>query len=421
MRIRLLSTLTLFSLAASLLAQTQEGQAAPPGGAVRTPEEQARYDFEMERLRRTTEAEEQARIAERQRIAVGEADGVSVRIKDIARFRGVRDNQLHGYGLVVGLEGTGDTQSTPFTSNLLANALRRWGAMVDPARIRPKNIATVSITATLPPFAAPGNRIDVQVQSIGDAKSLQGGTLLMTPLYGPTDGTSVIAVAQGAVSIGGFNFQAGGSSVQRNHTNVGRIPGGAIVEAGVATQVVFGDNTLYLELDESDLTTVNRIASRLAESFPQFAVHAEDGGTISVQFPEGLSPMMAMSQIESTSVMADIPAVVVVNERTGTIVVGGNVRLGPAVIAHGGLQVRIAAFTEVVQPAPFGAGTTEVVTNTAVDVEEEFAQVGVITPNPSLSDLAVILQTLKVTPRDIISILQALREQGSLKARIRLQ
>lgn len=421
MRSRILATLTLLGLVGSLFAQAQPGQAAPPTGTLRTPEEQARYDFEMERLRSLAQAEDQAREAERQRLLLGEAEGVSVRIKDIARFRGVRDNQLHGYGLVVGLEGTGDSQSTPFTANLLSNALRRWGAMVDPARFQPKNIATVAVIATLPPFASPGNRIDVQVQSIGDAESLQGGTLLLTPLFGPTDEKTVIAVAQGSISIGGFNVQAGGSRVQRNHTNVGRIPGGAIVETGVQTQVVFSDNTLYLELDESDLTTVNRMATRLAESFPQFTVKAEDGGTISVRFPEGMSPMMAMSQIESTSVVADVPAVVVVNERTGTIVVGGNVRLGPAVIAHGGLQVRIAAITEVSQPQPFTQGTTEVVTQTVVEAEEDFAQVGVIAPNPTLSDLAVILQTLKVTPRDIIAILQALREQGSLKARIRLQ
>jgi len=363
----------------------------------------------------------EAQIARIKRIQTAEAEGVCVRIKDIARFRGIRDNQLYGYGLVVGLEGTGDSQSTPFTAGLLTNALKKWGAVVDPTKFKPKNIATVSITATLPPFAAPGNRIDVQVSSIGDAKSLQGGTLLLTPLYGPSDSTIPYASVQGGISIGGFNAGSAGSSVQKNHMTVGRIPSGAIVEKGVQTQMVFEGNKLFLELDDQDLTTAQRISEKLGEAFPDFVVHADDGGTISITIPEGASPMLAMSKIEATTVKADIAAVVVVNERTGTIVIGGNVKLGPAVIAHGGLQVKIEAFNDVSQPGPFSNGVTKEVTNSNVVAEETPTQIGIIQPNATITDLANILQTLKVTPRDIISILQALKEQGALKARIKLQ
>lgn len=259
------------------------------------------------------------------------------------------------------------------------------------------------------------------MQSIGDAKSLQGGYLLQAPLYGPIDKIKAIAVAQGALSIGGFNFGSNGSSVQKNFTTVGRIPAGAFVEASVPTQVLF-DGHLFLELDEADLTTSKRIAEGLGKTFPELLPRAIDGGTIELTLPKGASPVESMSKVELSTVFADIEALVVVNERTGTIAIGGNVRLGPAVIAHGDLQISIQQDLIISQPQPFSkTGETVVAPESTVAAQEARAQVALIPPNTSVNDLAKIFQALKVSPRDIISILQALKEQGSLKARIKVQ
>lgn len=356
-----------------------------------------------------------ARLAAR-----AERDGVEVRIKDIARFRGVRANQVQGIGLVIGLEGTGDTRRMPTTQNLLANLLKDSGTFIDGTAIEARNVALVMVTAELPPFASPGNRVDVTVQSIGDAKSLQGGFLVQTPLYPGANRERAILVAQGPVSIGGFNASSGGASVQKNHVNVGRVPDGGIVETSVETQVAFGGR-MYLELDEADLTTAQRVAERLVAKLPETLAVAEDGGTVCLRVPEGIAPVQLMSQIESLTVFADIPALVVVNERTGTIVMGGNVKLGPAVVAHGSLQVVIDQEVIVSQPAPFSKGETVVTQQPTVSATEDTAQVGLLSPNTSINDLARIFQTLKLSPRDIIAILQALREQGALKARIKVQ
>lgn len=353
-------------------------------------------------------------------VAQAEEKGVEVRIKDIARFRGIRGNQLLGYGLVVGLEGTGDTKNTPFTQTLLANAMKNLGTVVDPLQLKVKNVAVVAITAELPPFASPGNLIDATVQSIGDAKSLQGGTLLQAPLYAAASRDTAFAVAQGPVSIGGFNASAGGSSVQKNHLNVGRIPGGGIVEMSVPTKTVF-DGKMYLELDEADLTTSSRIAEKLAKDFPSFDPRPLTAGTIELTLPLGMSPVQAMSEIEMAKVFADVPAVVVINERTGTIVVGGNVKIGPAMIAKGSLQVTIEEFRDVAMPNPFTLAPPVPIVNNRVDAQETAAQVALIGPSATVADLAKIFHKLKVSPTDIIAILQALQEQGALKARIKVQ
>ncbi len=349
-----------------------------------------------------------------------EREGIEVRIKDIARFRGVRGNQLLGYGLIVGLEGTGDTKKTPFTATLLANALKKFGTLVDPSQMQAKNIAAVAITAELQPFATPGNRLDVTVQSIGDATSLKGGTLLQAPLYGHNDDTKAIAVAQGPISVGGFGASSGGSSQQKNHVNVGRIPGGGIVERAVPYQMVF-DGMLYLELDDADLTTAQRLATKLNDKFPDINAYAMDGGTISVRVPNGISPVLLMSQVESTAVYADIPALVVVDERTGTIVIGGNVKIGPALITRGNIRVSIERYPVISQPAPFSNGSTVVDQETKIETQEDHAKTGQIPSYATLSDLAKLFDTLKVSAQDVISILQALKEQGALKARIKIQ
>lgn len=350
-----------------------------------------------------------------------ELEGVSVRLKDISRFRGVRYNQLTGFGIVVGLSGSGDSQQTPFTATLLANALETWGHVVSAQGFRPRNIAVVSISAELPPFAAPGNRLDITVSSVGDAKSLQGGFLIPAPLMSVSDPQTVYALASGSVSIGGFSARSGGASASQNHPTVGRIPGGGTVERGVQTQVVFSGSTLFVELNQQDITTAQRVQQRINESYPEFLAAAMDGGTIRIQLPPDASPMMAMSQLEALTVFADVPAVVVVNERTGTIVIGGNVKLGPAVIAHGSLQVRIDPDYLISQPAPFGSGETVVAPIPRVEASEAQTQIGIIRPNATINDLARILQRLNVSARDIIAILQALQQQGALKAEIKIQ
>ncbi|HXH61801.1 MAG TPA: flagellar basal body P-ring protein FlgI [Fimbriimonadaceae bacterium] len=355
------------------------------------------------------------------KIAEAERDGVNVRMKDIGRFRGVRANMLQGFGLVIGLAGTGDSQQTQLSATLLENALKRWGTIIDPTKFKPKNVAVVMVTAELPPFAAPGNTIDVTVSSFGDAKSLQGGTLVLTPLYGPSDFQTVIAAAQGSISIGGFNASAGGTTSRKNHPNVGRIPNGAIVETGVQTQTVFEGNKLYFELYVPDLTTAQRVADALSKELPDYKVAPVDGGTIEITLPEKNEPILAMSKIEQTTVHADVPAVVVVNERTGTVVIGGNVKIGPAVVAHGSLQIRIDEIPFVSQPPPLSSGTTVAGSQNIVNAEEGPTQIGVIPPNTTIDDLAKILQTLQVSARDIIAILQALADQGALKAKIRIQ
>lgn len=352
-------------------------------------------------------------------IRKAEENGIEVRIKDIARFRGVRSNQLLGYGLVVGLDGSGDTKNTPFTQTLLANAMKFAGTVVDPNLLKVKNVAVVAVTAELPAFSMPGNNIDVTVQSIGDAKSLQGGTLLQTPLYAATK-EIVYAVAQGPISIGGFNVGTGGNTVQKNHTLVGRVPSGGIIENMVATKTVF-DGKMFLELDEANFTTAQRVVAMLQKSKPELKATALTPGTIQLDLPNTASPVQAMSEIELLKVYADIPAVVVINERTGTIVAGGNVRLGPAMIAKGSLNVTISTQLEVSQPLPFSKGETTVVPQTQVAGGEDSAQVILSPPVTTVADLAQLFQTLRLSATDIIAILQGLQEQGALKARIKIQ
>jgi flagellar P-ring protein precursor FlgI len=358
----------------------------------------------------------------RKEIEKAELDGVEVRIKEIARFRGVRSNKLLGYGLITGLAGTGDSQQSLATASMLSNALKDFGAIQDPSQLYPRNIAIVAVTAELPPFASPGNTIDITVQSIGDATSLQGGYLLRTPLYAQNNKDVAVAVAQGAISIGGFNVSSAGSSVQKNHPNVGRIPGGATVEKGVPTQFLFPGNRLFLELNKGDITTSQRIAQKINQCLPGYVATPVDGGTVQITLPEIVDPpVLAMSKIEGLTVMADSLGDVVVCENTGTIVMGGNVRLGPAVIAHGSLQVTIDTEPVISQPLPYTEGRTVSTEMSNIYVNEEKAQIGLVGPTTTVSDLAKVFQALKLTARDIIAILTALKEQGALKANVRIQ
>lgn len=371
-------------------------------------------------VRQAAQDKAQQEAFERQRAAAieAEAKGIEVRLKDIARFKGVRGNQLRGFGLIVGLEGTGDTRSTPFTTSLLNNAMRNFGVTIDASKLNAKNVATVAITAELPPFAMTGNAIDVTVQSIGDAKSLQGGFLLQAELQG-ADGQTY-AVAQGPVSIGGFNVASGGNKAQKNHVNVGIVAGGAMVEKTVPTQVVF-NGKLTLALDQFDITTAQRAAEAINVKRPGYFARALNGGEIEINLPSGVTEMVALAEIEEVRVLSDVAAVIVINERTGTIAFGGNVKLGPAVIAHGSLNIRIDTEPVISQPPPFSKGETVVTEVANVQAQETRAQIGLVGPTTTVADLAKLLQALDVTPRDLIAILQALSANGSLKARIKVQ
>lgn len=348
-------------------------------------------------------------------------EGILVRLKDVAHFRGVRSNQLFGVGVVVGLAGTGDSKSTPVATNMILNALKSSGYSLAPNTFAPKNVAFVSVTAELPPFVSPGVTIDINVQSAGDAKSLQGGTLLRVPLYTADNNQAAAVVAQGTISLGGFAASSGGSSASKNSTTVGRIPGGGIVERSVPTQFVFNGNRLFLDLEKGDITTTQRTAKVLQENFKNFEIQPIDGGTLQITLPPDMSPIQAMSEIEMTHVPIDIPAQIIINENTGTIVMGGDIKLGPAIVAHGGLQVVVQQDLAVSQPEPLSGGTTVAGSQNKVGIKEQLAQVGIIPPNATINDLAKIFQVLKLAPNDIASILHALHAQGALKARIKLQ
>jgi len=343
----------------------------------------------------------------------------ATRLKDIAQVRGVRSNQLIGYGLVVGLEGTGDSPGTFFTVQSISNMLERLGISVPPTAIKVKNVAAVIVTAELPPFARAGNTLDVVVSSIGDARSLQGGTLLQTPLRG-ADG-QVYAVAQGPLSIGGFNFGGRGNRVQRNHVTVGRIPNGALIERELPAQFLTSDNTLTIQLHKPDFTTTARVVNSVRHAFPSLHVRAIDPATIQIGLDAGTDPVMLIAQLEALPVVPDTVARVVVNERTGTVIVNGEVRIAPVAIAHGGITVRIQTNLEVSQPPPLSKGETTVVPQTQIDVQQEPAQMVYFKEGASVESLVKALNALGVSPRDLISILQALKSAGALHAEIEVQ
>ena len=349
----------------------------------------------------------------RQQIISAEKDGVEVRIKGIAHFRGIRSNQLMGTGLVVGLSGSGDSKRSVITQQIISNMFKEFGIRIDPSLIDMKNIAAVMVTADLPPFATNGQLIDVQVASIGDAKSLVGGTLLQTPMYAIGDQSTVYVTAQGSLNLGGYDVSSGGSSAQKNFVTAGRLPEGGIVERGAPTKLMDDRHQVFLELNQADLTT-----AKINENFPNLNAIAQDGGTIAMTVPLDLAPMEAMSRIEELSVFADSPETIVINEKTGTIVIGGNVRIGPAAIVHGNLSVKIDQDIRVIQPNEHSNGQTKTQTNTTIKVDEPTADVASLAPNTTVADLARVFLALQLKASDVISILEALRTQGALKARI---
>ncbi|HVT11875.1 MAG TPA: flagellar basal body P-ring protein FlgI [Fimbriimonadaceae bacterium] len=350
-------------------------------------------------------------------IVNAEKNGIEARIKGIAHFRGIRSNQLMGTGLVVGLAGTGDSKKSIVTQQIIANMFKEFGIKLDPAQLDMKNIAAVMVTADLPPFATNGQMVDVEVQSIGDAKSLVGGTLLQTALYAAGDQSTVYVSAQGPMNVGGFDISAGGSSAKKGFVTAGRVPEGGIVERGAATKLVY-DGKIYLDLNQPDLTTAMRVASKINENYPKLNATAINGGSIEITLPPDLPAMEAMSRIEELWVFADTQETIVINEKTGTIVIGGNVRVGPAAIVQGSLNVKIDQDVRVSQPEAFSNGNTVVTQKTTIDVDEPKADVASFAPNTTVADLAKVFHALQLKASDVIAILQALREQGALKARI---
>jgi len=347
-------------------------------------------------------------------LTAGEAAGA--RLKDLVTIEGVRDNQLIGYGVVVGLAGTGDTQQTIFSNQSLTNMLQRMGVVVSPTYIMVKNTAAVMVTATLPAFAQPGMRIDTTVGAVGDARNLQGGILVMTSLRG-TDG-QVYAVAQGPVVTGGFAAGRGGTSQTVNHPTVGRGPNGAIVERPAPS--VEPKTVVRLQLREYDFTTSARIVEAVNKKFTAATplAHAESAGLVAVTIPSDYAARSIefLSELENLSVEADRPARVVINERTGTIVLGKDVRIAPVAILHGKLSVEIQTSLAVSQPEPLSQGTTQVVPQNTVGAKEDKASNVVLKQGATVEELVRALAAIGSTPRDVIAILQALREAGALEA-----
>lgn len=350
--------------------------------------------------------------------AVVMADGSS-RIKDIAFLEGTTPEPLLGYGLITGLGGSGDGQSSDFTVNSLSSMLERLGVTVDPSLIRLKNVAAVVVTANVDPTAVAGERLDVQVSSLGDASSLEGGTLIMTPLKA-ADG-SVVVVAQGPISIGGFNIKSGANnSFRKNHATVGRIPNGGTVRRPMTGQFVT-DGTVSWILHFADFNTAAAIAGSLNSAFGPGTAKANDAHRVEVSIPAALQdePVAFIASMGELTAVADAPARVVFNERTGTIIVGKNATLKEAAVAHGNLKIEIKTFYDVSQPTPFSqGGKTTVVPDVNTNVQDHVARVLRVPETSTVADVVAVLNDIGASPRDIIAILQALKQAGALQAEL---
>jgi flagellar P-ring protein precursor FlgI len=342
------------------------------------------------------------------------------RIKDIGHFAGVRSNALSGYGLVIGLNKTGDKRQTFFTQQTLLNMLERFGLTVNNPTVRVENIAAVMVTTDLGAFEKPGSRIDVTVSSIGDATSLQGGILLQTPLIA-ADG-NVYAVAQGPLVLGGFSAGNASTGVTVNHPTVGRVPNGAIVERLVVSGLPQIVETLELILDRADFTTVKRAAEAVNATFGQEIAFPVDGRSIRLAVPPEFRqrPVDFMSAVEAVGVEVDTKARVIVNERTGTVIIGSDVTIAPVSISHGNLSISIETSFGVSQPQSFSQGQTVVVPEQKVTAEEQKSNFVTLGRNATVEDLIRALNGLGVTPRDTIAILEALKAAGALQAELEI-
>jgi flagellar P-ring protein precursor FlgI len=347
------------------------------------------------------------------------APAQATRIKELASVQGVRHNALTGYGLVVGLDGTGDqTTQTPFTTQSLNAMLQQFGVSVPPGtRMQLKNVAAVLVTAQLPPFAQPGQTLDVTVSSLGNAKSLRGGTLIATPLKG-ADGR-IYAMAQGNLIVGGAGASAGGSKVQINHLSAGRVPDGATVEMAVATPLLQGDS-LQLDLHANDFATAHAVAAAINERKGDGTATARDGRVVTVRVPPQPNERVAfLADIENLSVeLARPSARVVLNARTGSIVLNDAVTLGACAVAHGNLSVTIASTPQVSQPNPLSGGQTTVTQKSDIAVTQQGGALVQMPEGTRLTDVVKALNALGATPQDLLAILQAMRAAGALRADI---
>ena len=344
---------------------------------------------------------------------------VDARLKEIARLQGVRGNQLLGYGIVVGLDGTGDKDQTRFTIQSLTNLLSRQGITIDPTTVKVKNVAAVIVTTELPAFAKPGQRIDVTVSSAGDAKSLAGGTLLMTPLYGPD--SQIYAVSQGPLLVGGFSAASGGAAVTKNHPTVGRIPEGALVERNVPGG--FSERpTLRYSLADEDFTTAIRVMHAVNEELGEKVSKALDPRTIEVTVPAAYTGNVVefVARLENLPVQMQPKSRVVVNEKTGTVIMGSEVKVGPISIVQGGLSIVVSSTPVASQPAPLSKGKTVAGEKKEITATEEKAKGLTLETGISVGKLAEMLNALGVTPRDLVAILQAIKDAGALNAELRI-
>ncbi|MDR2550746.1 MAG: flagellar basal body P-ring protein FlgI [Desulfobulbus sp.] len=349
------------------------------------------------------------------------APAQATRIKDLATIEGVRENQLMGYGLVIGLSGTGDdiTKSV-FTKQAIINMTKRMGVALTAdvyKQMKTKNIAAVMVTAQLPPFARPGSAIDIQVSSLGDASSLSGGTLLMTPLKGPDNST--YAVAQGPLAVGGISFGGKAAKAQKNFATSGRVSGGAIVERAVDYALPPTGDVIY-QLRETDFTTAARMVEAINRRFGVGTAQPVDSGTVKVarpkQFPGDMVTFIA--DLEGIEVAPDGPAKIVVNERTGTIVMGQDVRIATVAVSHGNLNLVITESTQVSQPNPLAQGTTTQTPATTIKAVEDTGNLVVLPMGVNLGDIARALNAIGATPRDLIAIFQAIKAAGALQGEL---
>ena len=357
-------------------------------------------------------------------VAAGACRAESVRIKDLGKISGWRDNALLGYGLVTGLAGTGDSPFNRTTRQTIANLLAQFDLVIPPDQVQARNVAVAVITAALPPFARPGDAIDVTVTSFGDARSLVGGSLLLTPLKASNG--RVYALAQGPVSVGGYKYDLNGNVVQKNHPTVGSIPAGATVEVGVTAQVLDAAQRVTFVLADPDYTTATRIASAINTAFGAEVAEARDASGVEIRVSEEQRARLSgfLTRVENLAVEPDRRARVVINERTGTVVSGGDVRISPVAISHGDLKVSIVTINTASQPqfiAGFNPGVNSlIVSNTRIEVEEK-GETGMVTSNNTVADLVQSLTRIKTNTRDIISILRAVKAAGALYADLIIQ
>jgi flagellar P-ring protein precursor FlgI len=360
----------------------------------------------------------QAQTAIQQQAAMQERT-YTERVKDVASVFGVRENQLVGYGLVVGLDGTGDqTTQTPFTIQSLNNMLGQLGLTPEAGNPQLRNVAAVMVTADLPPFSKPGQRIDVTVSSMGNATSLRGGTLLMTPLKG-ADGQTY-SIAQGNLVVGGFGAEGqDGSRITVNVPSVGRIPNGATVEREVPTAFAQGDH-VTLNLNRPDFTTANRLVETVNDTFGPGVAHALDGSSVRVRAPQNPDQRVGfVAELENLPIERGAPpARVIVNSRTGTVVIGSSVQVTPAAVSHGSLTVTISEAPQVVQPLPFAEGETAVQPQTDIAIQQDDSTMFLFDPGTSLDEIVRAVNNVGAAPGDLVAILEALREAGALRAEL---